>query len=334
MIYFLTTKRHDYTIRKCLRSEGKCLQAIVQPMCYAALFLKRRFPRGTYVFADHERLTESDLDKLHSVCEQLRRDPHIRLLNLPDRTLGRLALLERLHQAGINDFTGYRLEDQPRPQRFPVFVRGEDDHKGPLSSLIETQPELDAVYEQWSGRWGKASRKLVIEHCDVADEHAVYRKYAAFRIGDAILPRHLFFGSNWCVKSWELLDEHLLAEEREYIDAFPHHDQLQQIFDLAGVEFGRIDYGVRDGKLQVWEINTNPMLPVNYGGGGSARQALHEAFNQRFNDAMRVIDTPCDVEGESSLSVRPAVPIWAAPALAARFVYRRATRGQRKKVAV
>ena len=38
--------------------------------------------------------------------------------------------------------------------------------------------------------------------------------------------------------------------------------QLREIFDLAQIEYGRIDYGMLDGKVQCWEINTNPGLAL------------------------------------------------------------------------
>ena len=33
---------------------------------------------------------------------------------------------------------------------------------------------------------------------------------------------------------------------------------MRKIFDLASIEYGRADCGVVDGKIQVYEINTNP----------------------------------------------------------------------------
>lgn len=335
MIFYLTTKRHAYTINKCLRTECQVLRKIVQPMCYGTLFLKRSLPFGTYVFSDYERIPETDLTHLTAICRMVQGNQNIRILNHPDRTLQRLALLQELYRRRINRFTAYRLQDRPRPARFPVFVRGEDDHKGPLSPLIHSQNELDQVYHQWARRWGGTRRKLVIEHCRACDENGIFRKYAAFRIGDRVIPRHLFFSEHWCVKSWDLLDDHLLDEERRYVAERPHDRELIDIFDLAGVDFGRIDYGIVDGRIQVWEINTNPMLPVDYGGGGESRQALHDEFTRHFVDAMRAIDSPLQAtaqDNEPAVSMqRRAVPLWAAPAIPARVLYRRISRGARRR---
>jgi hypothetical protein len=36
--------------------------------------------------------------------------------------------------------------------------------------------------------------------------------------------------------------------------------QIKQVYELAQIEYGRIDYGLVNGKIQVFEINTHPML--------------------------------------------------------------------------
>ena len=75
-----------------------------------------------------------------------------------------------------------------------------------------------------------------------------------------ILPRHLFFSRHWVVKDWSVLDDALLREEQQYLATNPHERQLREIFAAARIEYGRIDYSLRDGEMQVWEINTNPII--------------------------------------------------------------------------
>jgi hypothetical protein len=107
---------------------------------------------------------------------------------------------------------------------------------------------------------GDLSDLLLVEFCDTADAQGVYRKYAAFRVGDAIIARHLFFSHHWHVKSAELQDAASLQEERDYVTMNPHSEMLRPIFDLAGIEYGRVDYALHDGRIRVWEINTNPTI--------------------------------------------------------------------------
>ena len=65
-------------------------------------------------------------------------------------------------------------------------------------------------------------------------------------------------GSSWCVKASEFIEQELL--EREIIDGENHQfDQaIMDAFQMTGIEYGRIDYAFVDGKLQIFEINTNP----------------------------------------------------------------------------
>jgi len=62
------------------------------------------------------------------------------------------------------------------------------------------------------------------------------------------------------VKGANLLDPHLLAEESRYLQENPHEELLRGLFDRANVDWGRIDYSFRGDRIQVWEINTNPMI--------------------------------------------------------------------------
>ena len=330
MIHFLTTRRHNYTIRKCLASRGAPLTEAVRPLCYGRLFLQNQYAPGTYIFSDLERLDATSLNRAAEIHRRMCSDQRFRVLNSPGDTLLRFDLLRDLSRHRVNAFGVYRLADHPTPKRFPVFIRGEDDHKGPLSPLLHNQQELNDWGTLFERQTGGRNGKLVVEFCDVSDSDGVFRKYAAFKIGDRILPRHLFFATDWCVKCWECLDDAYLAEEWEYLSNNPHHDELRRIFEIAKIDFGRIDYGVLNGQIQVWEINTNPMLPVDYGGGGPARDRVHEHFDVRFLDAMRAID---DRSGDAAMRTDRIIPLWRAAEIPARVVYRRLRRGKRKRVA-
>jgi hypothetical protein len=302
-------------------------------MCYGRLFLMRRFPAGTYVFSDIERLSKSDRARAQRVRDCLARSPGFCVLNEPQHSWRRFKLLRTLYEQGDNAFNVHRLVDDPQPERFPVFVRGENDHKGARSILLASQAELEKYSTTLDRMWKGRDGMIATEFCDISNGKGIYRKYAAFRIGDRILPRHLFFSESWCVKGWERIDPELLEEERRYIAENPHREFLADIFDQAHIEFGRIDYGVLNGRVQVWEINTNPMLPVNYGGGGPARQALHDAFRPVFVDAMRAVDVgSADAANRVDIE-RSVVPIWAALGIPVRAVAPRFRRSQYRPAA-
>lgn len=81
-------------------------------------------------------------------------------------------------------------------------------------------------------------------------------------------------------------------EEIEYIRTNPHRDALAKIFRIAGIDYGRIDYGLVDGTVQTYEINTNPRLP-RYGLNGNERTEQRRILiRPAMEEALRAIDKP------------------------------------------
>ena len=180
-----------------------------------------------------------------------------KVLNDPARSLQRLDLLKHLYQCGKSTFNAYRATEPGLRPRFPVFIRHE------LRSLFD-QPTIARDPAQYVGllhgiRWLGASlrEQIVIEFCDTADATGLYRKYGAFVVGDRIVPRHIFFSRNWHVRVADIVDPATTEEELRYLDGNPHADALLDSCRQAGISYGRIDYGMLDGRPQIWEINTN-----------------------------------------------------------------------------
>ena len=44
------------------------------------------------------------------------------------------------------------------------------------------------------------TRRLIVEFVDTRGRDNLYRKYGAFRVGDRVLPRHVFHNDAWMVK--------------------------------------------------------------------------------------------------------------------------------------
>jgi hypothetical protein len=102
---------------------------------------------------------------------------------------------------------------------------------------------------------------LVVEFCDTKDEHGIYRKYSAYKIRDRVVPRYVECSRDWMVKwDWRIFDRVRADEEIRYLETNPHDAWIREIFEVAGIDYGRVDYGVLDGIPQVWEINTNPTI--------------------------------------------------------------------------
>jgi hypothetical protein len=258
MIYFLAPAGerlfHDY-----LDVRGRSIADHFQIIAYENL--PQRFRGGTYVFSALEQLSAPMERLVAHLHAQLSTCEGVRLLNRPGRSLRRYELLSELSRLQRNEHRAVRATDDLSGLRYPVFVRGEHTHDGALSPLLHDAREVEA----WIGRLVVVGRRLdellVIEFCDTADANGIYRKYAAFIIGDQILPRSLDRGRDWMLKRQGTDYTHeALAEELEFVRTNPHERELREIFAIAGVGYGRIDYAVQDGRIRTWEINLHPTI--------------------------------------------------------------------------
>jgi hypothetical protein len=247
----------------------------------------RQLERGTYLFTDHERLAPAELELTRRLWRTLSdAGPPMRLVNDPSKLLCRLDLLRRLYDEAINGFRAVRANEPIellRSLRYPVFVREEMAHTGPLTPLLERPDDLLRMLRRLRSQGYYRRDLLVVEFCATADKSGVIRKYAAFRVAGKVLPRHVLFSRSWNLKTKDLEDPSFQAERDEYLQTNPHASQIARIFELAGIEFGRLDYSVLDGQLQVWEINTNPTV-----------RALTPRLTACFEELDEVVASPGD----------------------------------------
>jgi hypothetical protein len=176
-----------------------------------------------------------------------------------------------------------------------------------MSPLIADQQELDAALAamRHEGQW--PGDKMITEYIDVSDADGVFRKYATFRVGDRLIPRQIMAAKQWIVKKPEFDSPELAAEEAAYIRDNPHRDLLMRVFEAARIDYGRIDYTVHDGKLRIFEINSNPsiigprstaqIMDPNSLRGSALRTAI-----DRYIEAMAALDT---VRKNGDIEVRP-----------------------------
>lgn len=309
-ITFLVHKGKEYTARKYLASWGQELAPRVEVRHYPGLrstgrtVLKRASqsyrawrigtledpgePTGeprVYVFADVERLSPSETTEAVALAERLEGHPDTALiLNHPTRSMRRFELLRTLHERGLNSYAVYPANPHPTPSRWPVFVRDENEHAGRFSELLHTQEELDRELEALGSR---LDGQIVVEHCDTADDAGVIRKYGAFCVRGRVLARQIHFSRHWVVRVPDLREPETGREELEYVEANPHADEVRRIFELARIDYGRVDYGLADGRVQVWEINTNPMILIPKDRDDPLRFAAHDRFGRDFTACLR-----------------------------------------------
>lgn len=297
MIFYVF--HHDFAHPFGLYRKSGCEphSARVRMVSYRVLLQRRRLPVATYVFTDFDRLTHAELLAAGSVWAQLEASgAPVRLLNHPLLAMQRYELLRTLHDAGVNAFDAYRLTETRAPVRYPVFIRRDSEHHGAETPLLASPEELQAATNSLAAQDLRLEDRIVVEFVDTSDRTGVYRKFGAFLVGERVIPRHCFFSREWLVKEPVLLDDEAIALEMEYVRTNPHERALRRIASIARIQYGRIDYGLIDGRLQIFEINTNPMTfgPMEF--TSARRRPGQELFRRRFLDALDAIDTPtvCD----------------------------------------
>jgi hypothetical protein len=289
MIYYFSTRRHSYTISFHLDAFGTELRPLVKLLSYEQLPLIPRLDRGTYIFSDLDRCNPDQIELASLVADQLR--PICRILNQPAKCMHRETLLRTLHQRGDNPFAVYRVADDLSRLRFPVFVRRASEHYGSQSELLHSPKEVDAAIELACKTGIPRDDLLIIEYCDTADAGGIFRKYSVFRVADRFIARHVEFSKKWVLKFPDIVEPWALEEELDFLKNNPHEKQTAELFRLANIDYGRIDYSLLNGRLVTWEINLNatvmpPLQRVN-----PQRLGIQSQVAKLYDQAMRAIDT-------------------------------------------
>jgi hypothetical protein len=122
-------------------------------------------------------------------------------------------------------------------------------------------------------------------------------------VGKKIIPRSLNYGREWMLKhSQTEFTMSMVNEELDFVRQNPHEQQLLNIFALANVQYGRIDYSIKNDSVQTWEINLNPTigrglrppsrkLPPEL---DAIRDQVRQCFFQGFESGWREVLLPTD----------------------------------------
>jgi len=296
LIHFLCTGCHAYTLDNFLNNWAPALRSRLRAVPYASIDARRPVPAGPVIFSDLERLRPGEWPFVLGLESALRRRAsRFPILNPPSAWTGRLGLHGALRRLGGQDFRVFRAARVPSGLRFPVFLRKEDDHRGPQSPLLESPSALQAALDLWRLPGGRLpDRLLVVEFLNCRGADGWVRKYSAYKIGPRLIPRHLHFSRHWVVKKADAVEPETLAEEQAFLAGFPHAGEVARAFQAAGLDYGRIDYAFHRGRMQVWEINTNPALvpraekthPLRLDSEQRAAGALCQAFLDLDQDSL------------------------------------------------
>lgn len=305
MIHFVVPDDSFFSIADYLENQGRPIADRLRLMFYPELVHRKKLSLGTYVFCALDRLTASEKEITLRAWETLEAaGDGVRLLNHPHKTLLRYDLLRKLYESGVNGFNAYRASETWSPQCYPVFLRLENEHTGDIGGLLYNAKELYAALARAVLLGYRLRELLIVEYCHTANAQGFFRKYSTFIVGDRVLARFSNVGRNWMVKAeGQYMDESTVLEERRFILENQHEEALRQVFRLGRVDFGRADFSVIDGKVQVWEINLGPT--IGRGPLAAARSPLMEQYREqravgrdhfygRFREALVNIDSEAD----------------------------------------
>ncbi len=285
MIYYIARRNRANTIETFVDNWAPDLQPLLRIVDLETLPHLKRAEPGIYIFSDFERMRLGERQLTIRLRNRIADQPGFVIFNDPAHAMARYELLHTLHERGLNPFNVYRWSLGPLPKcRFPVFVRTAHGHRGARSPLLHNRRQLALTLCRARLHYKNI---LIVEYAEVDRPDGIYRKYGAMRFGEHVYPRHLMFSDHWMIKEPDLQDTAKLEEETRFHDEAPDMDKIKAIFDIAGLNFGRIDYGYVDGRLAVWEINSNPHIVGRSKNIHGMRMPLHKRFAHHTADLFR-----------------------------------------------
>ncbi len=288
MIVFVSTEQHRYTNRDLVKEAGSG----VTLASYDELFSFEYLPRAAYVFTDLDRLSTEKLEHASKSFRMLRRNG-LPVYNDPARFLGRYGVLRRLHHEGINTFNAYRVDSLEKPVRWPVFLRADGDHKRPVSDLLHSQAELDDAIARVVEDGAPISTLLIIEYAAEEVRPGLFRKLSVFRIGDVMVAFTCVHDTQWLVKYGKpnIATPELYEDEYRMVRDNPYGEEMRRVFEMTGLEYGRVDFGIVNGRAQVYEVNSNPDVKLNPKSfGNELRDRSNALFKDNYLAAVASLD--------------------------------------------
>jgi len=287
MIYYLSRKEHQYTVNSIINDASLTL------LDYDTALKCKKLPKGTYIFSDLDRLHPWDLELAAILFRVLEADGN-KVLNDPAKVILRYNLLKRLENEGINQFGVYRHAAGEYPKRYPAFIRRDTFHEGVFSELLNNDNEVDACYSKLDAAGRPLNNLITVEYAAEEEAAGFFKKLSVYRIGDHYLRDTSVIQKDWIVKSGEngVAGEDYFADELAAMNLVPHEETIRRVFNLANIEYGRLDLGFYNGKPQVYEINTNPTVSsISLKDPSPSRKESRKIIVHNYLSALNAIDT-------------------------------------------
>lgn len=292
MIVLIVTRGNDYTLRSLVKGTYGPPVPKFRMMHYEQLFGAAWVPRATFIFGDLERLAPWEL-RIAADLHQSMIDAGLRCLNNPATAMSRVEFSETMRRAGNNPYRVFRADAHPVPDRFPVFLRSENDHAKPAAALYHDQSQLDAALGALRKSGTPLRGMLVSELAAEPYSENLWAKWGTWRIGDRMVVEHIAVDDIWLVKTGDhkKVTDAIAADEHDAVARNRYASELKQAFDMASVEFGRADHAAFEGRQAVFEINTNPYSGPYVPDAREVRRQTQLTARANIAEALRSIDT-------------------------------------------
>jgi hypothetical protein len=162
-----------------------------------------------------------------------------------------------------------------------------------LTDLLNSARELENAITAAVDGGTPIENLVVVEFAAEPVRSGLYRKLAAFRIGDRIVPTISAHDTVWLAKIGQLgiAGEALYRDELTLVQTNPFAEHLTKAFEIAGIEYGRADFGIYKGRIQIYEINTNPMIDGPRPHPFAARRESTRLCWEKYLEALRALDS-------------------------------------------
>jgi hypothetical protein len=289
LICFITSGSHKYAVRELRDVPG---MPKIELMSYNQLLRKQLLPRATYIFTDFDRVDFWTRELAAKVYRCLKAGGAT-VLNDPANVRTRLAMLKRLKVDGLNSFSVWDAETDGLPDCYPVFLRTRAAHRGTQTDLLETPEAAQSALEALTASGLCKSDLMFVEYCAEPIEDGLFRKLAAYCVGDRVITGMSVHDESWHAKYGKegAATEALYVDEMEAVRDNRHADAIAGHFKAAGISFGRADFTLVNGKVEVYEINTNPNNSRILDHPFPLRVDTDALFHQRLAEAMQGVDT-------------------------------------------
>lgn len=292
MINVFVARNNIYTFQRLLHT-APLLRRLVRPIRYDLLFARRVVPRGTCIFTDFDLLSTFEIDAAARAARAAAAEGAT-ILNWPHLATERFELLNRLYGMGLNPIEVTRIDEGRMPTRFPVFIRCEDGSSGPETELLADEAAYRAALVALREAGKTPKRRIAVSFEASPDPDGLFRKYGAFVIGDRVVPQHILRTRHWNVKlDGNQTCKKVCDEEFAYVRDNPHAAELLRLARACNIDYGRVDYAIRDGSIVVFEINTNPNFP-RFVPSDDPRAARLPMLLDRLVEALQAVDGPTE----------------------------------------